>query len=98
MSDSIRNQHASRLGIEPEMKSFTRRSVVKGALFYSASAAFAARTEAPRAVFPVDPRARIAVASYPFRDSIVAPGNKDRDPQKPGMDLASFADFVRTAF
>ena len=69
------------------MKLFTRRSVVKGALFCSASAAFA--TTPPRAMFPVDPRARIAVATYPFRESIIAPGNQDRNPKKPGMDLAS---------
>jgi sugar phosphate isomerase/epimerase len=78
------------------MKSYTRRSVIKGALVCSASAAFA--TEAPRATFPVDPRARIAVATYPFRESITAPGNKDLDPKKPGMDLASFARLVRTEF
>ena len=68
------------------MKSYTRRSLVKGALVWSASAAFA--IEPPRATFPVDPRARIGVATYPFRESIVAPGNQDRDPKKPGMDLA----------
>ena len=78
------------------MKSFTRRSVVKGALVWSASAAFA--TEPPRATFPVEPRARIAVATYPFRESIIAPGSHDRDPKKPGMDLATFARFVRTEF
>jgi sugar phosphate isomerase/epimerase len=78
------------------MKSYTRRSVVKGALVWSASAAFA--IEPPRATFPVDPRARIGVATYPFRVSIVAPGNQDRDPKKPGMDLATFARFVRTEF
>jgi len=78
------------------MKSYTRRSVVKGALVWSASAAFA--IEPPRATFPVDPRARIGVATYPFRESITAPGNRDRDPKKPGMDLASFARFVRTEF
>ena len=78
------------------MKSFTRRSVVKGALFCSASAAFA--TVPPRATFPVDPRKRIAVATYPFRASIIAPGNQDLDPKRPGMDLASFARFVRTEF
>jgi sugar phosphate isomerase/epimerase len=38
------------------------------------------------------------VATYPFRESITAPGNRDRDPKKPGMDLASFARFVRTEF
>jgi sugar phosphate isomerase/epimerase len=78
------------------MKSFTRRRVVKGALVWSASAALA--TEPPRATFPVEPRARIAVATYPFRESIIAPGNRDRDPKKPGMDLPSFARFVRTEF
>jgi sugar phosphate isomerase/epimerase len=78
------------------MKSFTRRSVVKGALLCSASAAFA--VVPPRATFPVDPRKRIAVATYPFRESIIAPGNQDRNPKKPGMDLASFARFVRTEF
>jgi sugar phosphate isomerase/epimerase len=78
------------------MKSFTRRSVVKGALLCSASAAFAAVP--PRATFPVDPRKRIAVATYPFRESIIAPGNQDRNPKKPGMDLAAFARFVRTEF
>ena len=78
------------------MKSFTRRSVIKGAFVCSASAAFAAMP--PQATFPVDPRARIAVATYPFRASIIAPGNQDRDPKKPGMDLASFARLVRTEF
>jgi sugar phosphate isomerase/epimerase len=77
------------------MKSFTRRSVIKGALVFSASAAFAG---IPKATFPVDPRARIAVATYPFRALIIAPGNQDYDAKKPGMDLASFARFVRTEF
>src|SRR5271168_1949895 len=79
------------------MNSFTRRSFVKGTLFCSASAAIAA-DKGPHAVFPAEPRARIAVATYPFRGSIIAPGNKDRDPKKPGMDLAAFAVFVRKQF
>ena len=78
------------------MKAFTRRNFVKGALVCSASAAFAGKV--PQADFPVDARARIAVASYPFRESIIAPGNRDRDPKKPGMDLAKFARFVRAEF
>jgi sugar phosphate isomerase/epimerase len=77
------------------MKSLTRRSVLKGALVCSASAAFA---RVPHATFPVDPRARLAVATYPFREFILAPGNHDYDPKKQGMDLASFARFVRTEF
>jgi hypothetical protein len=77
------------------MKLLTRRSVLKGALVCSASAAFA---KVPHATFPVEPRARIAVATYPFRAFIKAPGNSDYDPKKPAMDLASFARFVRTDF
>ena len=80
------------------MKAFTRRSFVQGALLCSAGAAFATTSEGPHAVFPAEPRARIAVATYPFRGSIIAPGNKDLDPKKPGMDLASFARFVRKEF
>jgi sugar phosphate isomerase/epimerase len=77
------------------MQPFTRRSVIKGALVCGATAAFA---KAPQATFPVDPRARIAVATYPFRATIIAPGNHDRDPKKPGMDLASFARSIPTEF
>lgn len=77
------------------MNSLTRRSVLKGALVCSASAAFA---RMPHATFPVDPRARLAVATYPFREFIIAPGNHDYDPKKHGMDLASFARFVRSEF
>jgi sugar phosphate isomerase/epimerase len=66
-------------------------------MFCSASSVFAA-DKGPQAVFPVGARGRIAVASYPFRASIIAAGNKDRDPRKPGMDLAAFALFVRKEF
>lgn len=38
--------------------------------------------------FPVQPRERIAIASWPFRQFIEAPENKwARDPKLPGMDL-----------
>jgi len=77
--------------------SLTRRALVKGAFLCSVSAAFAEETE-PRARFPVDLRARIAVASYPFRAFLIAPQNRDRDPKKPGMDLAAFARFVKKEF
>ena len=61
------------------MKSVTRRTFLRGALL-SAGAAFGPVIKAPQAVFPVDPRARIAVATYPFRASIVAPRNQERNP------------------
>ena len=78
--------------------SLTRRMFVKGALLCSASTAIAAETNGPHATFPSDPHARIAVATYPFRASIISPHNHDRDPAKAGMDLSSFARFVRTEF
>jgi sugar phosphate isomerase/epimerase len=79
------------------MNSVSRRTFMRGALL-SAGAAFAAAASAQRAIFPVDPRARIAVATYPFRASIISPHNQDRDPSKPGMDLAAFARFVVKEF
>lgn len=81
------------------MTSLTRRSFIKGAMLCSANAALsAADMKWPHATFPTDPRARLAVASYPFRKFILAPNNRDRDPSKPGMDLAAFAGFVRKEF
>jgi sugar phosphate isomerase/epimerase len=77
-------------------KPLSRRGFIKGAVICSTSAAFAAST--PPANFPTNPRARLAVASYPFRDMIATPGNRDRDPKKPGMDLVQFAQFVRKEF
>jgi sugar phosphate isomerase/epimerase len=72
-------------------RSFTRRNILKGAFACGATAAFGS-------TFPADPRARIGVATYPFRGYIIAPGNKDLDPKNKGMDLASFAKFIRTEF
>jgi sugar phosphate isomerase/epimerase len=48
----------------------------------------------PHVEFPTDPRARLAVASYPFRRLMDSPSNRKRDPQHPGMDLAAFARMV----
>jgi sugar phosphate isomerase/epimerase len=80
------------------MKNLTRRRFVHSALLCSAGAALAGEPSGPHAVFPVEPRARIAVATYPFRESIIAPGNRDRDPKKPGMDLAEFARSIPAQF
>ena len=75
----------------------TRRQFGAGALLLAADAALGA-PKSPRANFPVDPRDRLAVASYPFRRSIIAPKNEDRDASRPGMDLAAFARFIKTEF
>ena len=56
-----------------------------------------ARSE-PHLSFPVSPRDRIAVASYPFRAYIESPANRDRDRKLPGMDLTEFAAHVVSKF
>jgi sugar phosphate isomerase/epimerase len=49
--------------------------------------------------FPAQPRARLAVASWPFRMFIEAPTNKwARDPKLPGMDLTDFPAMVVKRF
>jgi len=60
------------------------------------SALFAANE--PHIAFPTDPRARLGVASYPFRAFIDAPHNRDRDKTKPGMTLVQFPAMVREKF
>jgi sugar phosphate isomerase/epimerase len=60
------------------------------------AALFAARE--PHIAFPTDPRARLGVASYPFRPFIDAPNNQDRDKTKPGMTLLQFPAMVRERF
>lgn len=52
----------------------------------------------PHIEFPTDPRARLGVASYPFRAFIDAPHNRDRDKTKPGMTLLQFPAMVRERF
>jgi len=48
--------------------------------------------------FPTEPRARLGVASYPFRAFIDSPHNRDRDRTKPGMALTQFPAMVREKF
>ena len=80
------------------MNPITRRTfleqasaLVAGNLFVSTvSAASATDAPQPHISFPTEPRDRIAIASYPFRSYINAPGNRDRNPSLPGMDLIQF--------
>ncbi len=78
------------------MPSLTRREFVgrisaAAAATWFATGGIAATEPAPHISFPTKPRDRISVASYPFRAYIDAPGNRDRDPKFPGMDLKDFA-------
>ncbi len=53
----------------------------------------------PHIEFPTDPRARLGVASYPFRAYIDSPrSRRERDKSKPGMTLLEFPAMVREKF
>lgn len=53
---------------------------------------------APHMNFPTEPRARLAVASWPFRAFMESPANHYRDPSKPGMELTAFPAMVVREF
>jgi sugar phosphate isomerase/epimerase len=48
--------------------------------------------------FPVKPKDRLAVTSWPFRAYIESPTNHGRDRSKPGMDLTEFPSVIATKF
>lgn len=56
--------------------------------------AVARQVSESRAHFPINPRERLAVTSWPFRALIESPGNRRRKENVPGMDLTEFAAFV----
>ncbi|MBV8808659.1 MAG: TIM barrel protein [Acidobacteriaceae bacterium] len=60
--------------------------------------AFADSSSEPHAQFPVEPRARLAVTSWPFRAYIESPTNHGRKSSVPGMDLKEFPAFVVDKF
>lgn len=80
------------------MTTLTRRCFITGAIAATSALRSGAINALPANRFPRDPRKRIAVATYPFRRSILAPENDQRDATKPGMDLIAFARFVKREF
>ncbi|HEY6389396.1 MAG TPA: TIM barrel protein [Candidatus Acidoferrum sp.] len=52
----------------------------------------------PHIIFPIHPRERISIASYPFRAYILSPDNRDRDTSLPGMNLLEFPAHVVAKF
>src|SRR5579884_1267906 len=68
------------------------------AVFAGVGRLCASKEREPHIAFPTAPRDRISVASYPFRAYIDAPGNRDRDPKLPGMDLKDFAAEIAKKF
>ncbi|HUU12914.1 MAG TPA: sugar phosphate isomerase/epimerase family protein [Terriglobia bacterium] len=86
------------------MRNHSRREFLKTSSLLAAGAAalnwrsdlFASQ---PHLSFPTAARDRLAVASWPFRMFIDAPGNKwARDPKLPGMDLKDFGAMVVRKF
>ena len=76
-----------------------RRHFLETALGAGAAAScnlFAARE--PNIAFPTEPRARLGVASYPFREFIDSPHNRDRNKTKPGMTLVQFPAMVKEKY
>ena len=55
-------------------------------------------TSRPALKFPSDPRERIAIASYPFRDFIAGAHDKSNSSSTPKMDLKEFAGHVKSKF
>jgi len=52
----------------------------------------------PHLEFPVVPRERLAVTTWPFRMYMESPANRWRDPKLPGMDLKEFPAMVASKF
>jgi sugar phosphate isomerase/epimerase len=90
----------------PKMDSLTRRAFMERLSVLTAgglAAAVAPSTlgnpdSEPHISFPLHPRERISVASYPFRAYIVSPDNRDRDISLPGMNLLEFPAHVVAKF
>ncbi len=75
----------------------TSATAVTASLLCEAVPVFGATT--PNIKFPTQPRERIAIASYPFRDFIeLPPGEKAEGPQHPRMPLRDFPAHVITKF
>ncbi len=82
-------------------RAFMRKSVVfpTSALALDWSRTAWSIDSEPKIKFPTAARDRLAVASWPFRALIEAPGNKPfRDPKTPGMDLKEFGGLVVKRF
>jgi sugar phosphate isomerase/epimerase len=74
-----------------QVSAFATTTLVSGEMF-------ADTHPKPHIAFPSAARDRISVASYPFRAYMDAPGNRNRDPKLPGMDLKGFAAQVAQKF
>jgi len=76
----------------------SRRELLKSLPAAAVAVPLFAQTGSPDIHFPVSPRERLAVTSYPFRAYIEAPSNHGRDKSKRGMDVKEFAAMVSRRF
>jgi sugar phosphate isomerase/epimerase len=84
--------------MNPLHPDISRREWLKGAAALSIAAPAMQADRTPDLHFPVKPRERLAVTSYPFRAYIESPTNRGRDQSKPGMDLKEFAAMIAKRF
>jgi sugar phosphate isomerase/epimerase len=97
---------AYRFWCQTDMHFLTRRTFIEklstiaagNLIASSARNTFASVGAVPHISFPTAPRDRVAIASYPFRAYIDSPGNRDRNPSLPGMDLLQFPAEVAKKF
>jgi hypothetical protein len=85
------------------MKDFTRREFLLSTSIFSLGLGAGLRNSLapptePHLNFPTNPRARLAVTSWPFREFIDSPGNPYRKREKPGMGIKNFAGMVAKKF
>jgi sugar phosphate isomerase/epimerase len=86
---------------EPSRRRFLKKSaaLAASAVTVGVQQALWSVAAEPHVKFPTEPRARLAVASWPFRKFIESPANRwARDPKLPGMDLKDFAAMVVKRF
>ena len=76
----------------------TRRSLLQLAALTSAHLAFAQQTSGALRNFHTGPRQRLAVATYPFSAMIREPHHTDTSKKITNVDLAGFAQYIRTEF
>jgi sugar phosphate isomerase/epimerase len=85
--------------LKPTRRSFLKSSSTLAALYSVLGTGRRIFPTEPNLQFPTEPRARLAVASWPFREFIESPTNKwARNPKKPGMDLTEFGAMVVKRF
>ena len=85
------------------MKNVSRRdflldTMLAGVALGGAFRNLPASSGGPHLQFPSNPRDRLAVTSWPFRQFMASPTNSYRDKAKPGMDMTEFAGMVARQF